>query len=558
MRALWCGAVLLAPRGASSCASDMDCHLNGVCKPAAPGVPPSCECDLAWGGDRCDTLRLGPARHPAYRNSTTGSWGASVVRDDAGGFGMAVAEMANGCGLASWRSNSRVAIATAPGPSPLGPFSHRKVVLPCYAHNPALRRAPDGTYLLFFMGRGKDGVPAPHECRMVGGYQRIHAFINHGPDLEERWCSSEGECMGHCDSLPNCKGFTFNHSLPGLAYFKGYTVVNRAQDNPSLRGWVTFRKSPAFGTNELPSGTMAQVAGEHWDWAAFNTIQLATAKSLGGPWKVRPALHPRKGEWDDSLENPAPWVLPNGTVVLVYRGGNYRSLGNRQPTFYAAIGVAAAPRWDQPFRRLTDQPVLDLALDAQRISVGTDPEGSIWACVHGPGFVSQEDPFLWQDTRGAYHLLMHTMHAPFDYPLPDACGGHAFSTDLLTWNVSQRPAYNSTVHWTDLTSTRFARRERPQMLLRDGYPVALYNGAQEPGQLGDAAYTFSIAQPIYPYTSDSNWDPLLWPQPHQTGSGAKRTAGPGSEVPLDLGAYSRTLMVCLVCLVNVCIVGLVC
>ena len=46
-----------------SCRDDEDCSLNGKC-----GSNGKCACRPQWGGDRCETLRLGPAaRNSGYR-----------------------------------------------------------------------------------------------------------------------------------------------------------------------------------------------------------------------------------------------------------------------------------------------------------------------------------------------------------------------------------------------------------------------------------------------------------------------------------------------------------
>ena len=69
-----------------SCRDDEDCSLNGKCGSRTA----SRACRPQWGGDRCETLRLGPAaRNSGYRavdgNHNTSSWGGAVLRDDAGG-----------------------------------------------------------------------------------------------------------------------------------------------------------------------------------------------------------------------------------------------------------------------------------------------------------------------------------------------------------------------------------------------------------------------------------------------------------------------------------------
>ena len=87
----------------SSCASDVDCSLNGVCQ--AQG---RCECDAAWTGACCATLNLDPAVRGAGLHTleadghNTSSWGGAVIRDNATGiYHMWAAEMTRHCGGSS-------------------------------------------------------------------------------------------------------------------------------------------------------------------------------------------------------------------------------------------------------------------------------------------------------------------------------------------------------------------------------------------------------------------------------------------------------------------------
>jgi len=57
---------------------------------------------------------------------------------------------------------------------------------------------------------------------------------------------------------------------------------------------------------------------------SYSTIRigLATAKSVFGPWRRRdePILSPRPGKWDGTVvTNPAPCVLEDGRILLLYR-----------------------------------------------------------------------------------------------------------------------------------------------------------------------------------------------------------------------------------------------
>jgi hypothetical protein len=82
-------------------------------------------------------------------------------------------------------------------------------------------------------------------------------------------------------------------------------------------------------------------------------IHLAHSQSLYGPWVRQPADAPilfgRKDRWDEITTNPAPLILPNGTVLLAYRGMNGAGTDR--------VGVARAASWNGPYERVTDLPV---------------------------------------------------------------------------------------------------------------------------------------------------------------------------------------------------------
>ena len=59
--------------------------------------------------------------------------------------------------------------------------------------------------------------------------------------------------------------------------------------------------------------------------------------------------------------------------------------------------------------------------------------------VHG----DWEDPFLWQDVRGAWHILSHTYtHQPGGPGVQNSISGHLFATDVTgPWHVSPVEPY---------------------------------------------------------------------------------------------------------------------
>jgi hypothetical protein len=95
-----------------------------------------------------------------------------------------------------------------------------------------------------------------------------------------------------------------------------------------------------------------------------------------------------------------------------------------------------------------------------------------------------EDPFLWIDARGHFHVLSHTWSA-LPYP-SNAISAHAFSADGgagSSWTFSAVEPYGNVIEHEDGTAQRFATLERPKLLFTDAArphtPTHLINGASD-------------------------------------------------------------------------------
>ena len=141
-------ALLALARPAAACLDDAACSLNGVC------AAQQCVCDPGWSGPSCATLRLAPA-DPAQGILAwpTSSWGGLAIADPTQPhlYHFFYSRFVGGCGLTCWVNASEC--VRAEGPTPTGPFTDAAVVLGVFCHNPTLRRAPDGTYVLFHIGQ---------------------------------------------------------------------------------------------------------------------------------------------------------------------------------------------------------------------------------------------------------------------------------------------------------------------------------------------------------------------------------------------------------------------
>lgn len=127
------------------------------------------------------------------------------------------------------------------------------------------------------------------------------------------------------------------------------------------------------------------------------------SSSPGGPWV--PAKTSPGG-----CNNPAAAFHPNGTLFLICNH----------------MQITSASTWDQAW-----QPMRSLG------KVGGD-HNRHW-----------EDPTLWFDRRGNFHILYH-VYCLLPYSAGKECySGHAFSADGFNWTFSEVEPFGGTVDFTD-------------------------------------------------------------------------------------------------------------
>lgn len=369
------GVALVALGRVAGCPAS--CSLNGDC------VADRCHCFPGWRGADCGALDVGARAArvlwpPAERFAAASSWGGSVVRD--GKFHrLFVSEMAGGCGLSTWRSNSRIVGATSRA-GPLGPFKASTVLVPPFGHNARLVAAT---------------ARSPHLLLHIGGYAT----------------RSETSCAG---------GVTGSR--------------------PRGRRLGAAAARPPLGARVL------------------------YASDLRGPWNAT-ALTCAAGHANCDFANPSMAVDPaSGAALAAYKVIHGPRRGG-------AIAFARAPSWRGPYEPVARRWNADPA-----IPCGT------------PQFFQCEDPFLWRDARGHFHVLFH--HG--DARTREDLGGHAFSADGLAWDVSPSNAYPNNYTTADGVARTFKRPQRPQLLLDDdGLPRLLVLGVAgdflHPGEHGQCA-----------------------------------------------------------------------
>lgn len=180
-----------------------------------------------------------------------------------------------------------------------------------------------------------------------------------------------------------------------------------------------------------------------------------------------------KGADDDTCDadvtNPSPFPLysqhnETSEILLAYRGCPYNCSGSE------LLNLATAPSYPGPYTKVQPQPLF---------------------------FAPNEDPFIWRDKRGHFHMLTHSLEADGGFGDGPKVGRHTYSRMMEgPWTFNNRSlAFSTLVEYSDGTIVDFYRRERPQLFFsEDGEMTPLYltTGVQEKG----SAMSYSVIQPF--------------------------------------------------------------
>ena len=210
------------------------------------------------------------------------------------------------------------------------------------------------------------------------------------------------------------------------------------------------------------------------------SIGAAFASSPDGPWtRLQQPLLIATEAWecgggpDCGVSNPAIMVRADGKLNMFYRGNQDRG-----------VGVAFADTWRGPWTKSPE-------------SINSN------GIFKGNSVVGLEDLYVWTNPKSTgrvgCHMVLHQEEAG-----TENLGAHAFTEDptcVAGWGLTEpRPshAYGPEFSWTNGSTTTWARRERPQIVLdkATGWPTHLSNGVTQRARVGPASRSSrrSIAQ----------------------------------------------------------------
>jgi len=239
---------------------------------------------------------------------------------------------------------------------------------------------------------------------------------------------------------------------------------------PSTNRYLLFYTGSTY-TDPQPTDCAASES-QRLESRQNQRIGLAVAQSPAGPWQKldAPILIPRGGKWDALMTtNPAPYVLPDGSILLAYKSIATHATKQLQ------YGIARADSWDKPFTRLSDGPIFQF----------DDPKIDI------------EDAYLWHDgTR--FQMLLKDMGDKLTGEFH--AGVQAWSDDAIHWAMhAPAKAYSRSVLFDDGVVRQMGSLERPQLLIQDGRPTHLFAATGDgPGGFWRANHTWNLCIPLSP------------------------------------------------------------
>lgn len=282
----------------------------------------------------------------------------------------------------------------------------------------------------------------------------------------------------------------------------------------------------------------------HIAWVTHSEVAHAVGDTPFGPWKFHDVALPARGAsfWDGSCTHNPTVVRIGGKFYLYYMGNHGDGVVQRPLNWThrnnQRIGVAVADSPNGPWQRF-DKPVLDVSADpnapdalmVSNPSVAVRPDGGVLMVYKAvakkgkppfggpvshlvatsasplgpftkhPGLIfgaegvafAAEDPFIWRGADRYWAVVKdnagYFTHRGYSLALWE-------SSDGLDWKLAQHPLVATPeITWADGRAQKLDALERPQVLLKDGVPIALFCAAAD---RKDRDGSFNIQIPLRP------------------------------------------------------------
>lgn len=279
-----------------------------------------------------------------------------------------------------------------------------------------------------------------------------------------------------------------------MDYWSPYSRIIRAESRTGPQGHYVFAEQVVGTFSHNPTVIWSQGEGKYLMYYIGCPQEVALDKACAAPsfkcgpgnyingesgisvasstnlreWKIHGGIFmgDDSANWDAVVTNPSPFPLyqpgnQSNTILLTYRGCPVNCRDN-----YEWINIASSPSgFLGPYTKLDSEPIFKN---------------------------SNEDPFIWRDKRGNWHMLLHSLEAGGGFGDGPNVGRHAFSRNWEgPWTYNTKTlAYTTTIDYDDGFSIDFLRRERPQLFFsEDGEMTPLYLTTGVQPKLSPQAYT---------------------------------------------------------------------
>ena len=207
----------------------------------------------------------------------------------------------------------------------------------------------------------------------------------------------------------------YNHASLWATIYTAHGVA------PSPTGpfdWVSMPNLPVHDINPAALVYPNSSSPTGSSTAVFLGGKIMIASSPAGPFSVSPYTYPGGGG-----SNPAPILAKDGNLYMTNQG---------------TTQIWTTPSLDKPWT-----PFATIAHPKMPYTV--------------------EDPVMWQDPRGNWHIINHAYNTGERTNCSTShVSSHFFSADGKTWGHTDQP-YSHTVQFDDGTSHSFCTLERPNL-----------------------------------------------------------------------------------------------
>ena len=403
------------------CHNGSDCSYLGVCNTSTS----KCECFGGWYGDNCGYLNISSIfpnnfyHTNGYHNiDGLSSWDGSAIFD-AGDqkWHLFNTILRNHCGIEQWLSNSYIAHLVSNSSDIMGPYMVKDVPLQVFNDSNSVNKYWDAVSVFnpyIISNKSVTNNNNNNNNNTKGSQQTMYYLFYTGTT------ETNGTNL-HCSSSNIIK--------------KNVGIVNKTQLQINQRIGAAYSTSLYGPWTRFPNNPILDV--------------IPNVDNNDDNYNTR---------WDSLyVTNPSPYVLHNGTLILIYKGKSSKSSG-----MHTGYAIVNGNQWNDTYFRYNYSSNV----------AGSCEDGFFWeVSLNNNNSISS----INSNSSSSYHMLYHC-----------GCNAlHGYSNDLIQW------VYNKEQPWCNITLNNGTEivlklRQRPFLVFSNDSTVQvpattnIFNAAQGP------------------------------------------------------------------------------